>query len=41
MDKVGGNVHLKISLAHERLGNLPVIHVYKDFVFDSDNITLK
>lgn len=38
MDKVGGNVHFKISLAHERLGHLPVIHVYKDFLFDSDNI---
>lgn len=38
MDKVSNNVNLKISLAHEWLDNLAVIHLIKDFVFDSENI---
>lgn len=38
MYKVSNNVNLKISLAHEWLDNLAVIHLIKDFVFDSENI---
>lgn len=38
MDKGSNYVNLKICLPHEWLDNLAVIHVQKDFVFDSDNI---